>query len=245
MTSIELARPNPPAVTGSLSLWDPVSECTLTVAAPSAEPDLFAEYHRGAVKSYARFGVTDALEGDTALCAEDTALFWAMRDLDGRVVGGLRGKGPLRTPHDSHALVEWAGNPGEAAVRDMISDRIPFGVLEMKAAWLTPSGNGDRHRVRQLARTAFQATALLGINFCMATSAAHIIEQWRSSGGVIAPIPATAYPDERYQTKMLWWDQRTFALHADAEQIAAIGLEVAHVHRHMRTMVSRPHELAS
>jgi hypothetical protein len=127
----------------------------------------------------------------------------------------------------------------------MIADRIPFGVLEMKAAWMGDSGRVDRHRIRQLARSVFQGMTLLGINFCMATSAAHILEQWRSSGGVIASIPATPYPDERYQTKMLWWDQRTFAAHAEPEQAAAISRETAHVRQSMHSVGDRQHRYAS
>ncbi len=52
------------------------------------------------------------------------------------MIGGVRAKGPLESAEDSHALVEWAGHPGQAAVRKMINDRVPFGILEMKAAWV-------------------------------------------------------------------------------------------------------------
>lgn len=245
MTSIELAPASSPTTPGPISCWDPVSECTLTMAEPAAQPGLFAEYHRGAVASYARFGVAGALDTDTARCAEDTDLFWVMTDVGGKVVGGVRAKGPLRFPEDSHAVVEWAGREGEAAVRDMIADRIPFGVLEMKAAWLSVTTRSDRHRIKQLARSVFHGMALLGIDFCMATSAAHILEQWRSSGGVIAPIPATPYPDERYETKMLWWDRRAFTQYAEPEQAAAIGLEIAHVNRAVRTARDRRYQYAS
>lgn len=245
MTSTELAPLPSLASPGPISCWDPLSECTLTMADPSDQPSLFAEYHRGAVASYARFGVADALDADTERCAEDTALFWAMTDIGGRVVGGVRAKGPLRYPDDSHAVVEWAGREGEAAVHDMIVDRIPFGVLEMKAAWLTANAKSDRHRIKQLARSVFHGMTLLDIDFCMASSAAHILEQWRSSGGVIAPIPATPYPDERYETEMLWWDRGTFALHAEPEQAAAIGLEIAHVNRAVRSAQDRRHQYAN
>jgi hypothetical protein len=35
-------------------------------------------------------------------------------------------------------------------------------------------------------------------------------------------IPPTPYPDERYETKMMWWDRRTFANHAAPEQVSKI-----------------------
>jgi hypothetical protein len=234
MTTIDLTTPGQVQQAGPISWWDPIGECTMTVALPQAAPELFAEYHAGAVSSYARFGVGDALDDDTARCADDTALFWAMTDTDGRVIGGVRAKGPLRSPDESHAIVEWHGMPGEADVRSMIADRIPFGVLEMKAAWLSANGSRNGNRAKMIARSGFHAMALIDIDFCMATSAAHILEQWRTSGGVVAPIPATPYPDERYQTKMMWWDRGTFADYGEPAQVESINVEMAEVHRRRR-----------
>ena len=156
----------------------------------------------------------------------DTAMFWAAVDSSGRVIGGLRAKGPLVSPDDSHATTEWAGQPGLPAVRKMIADRIPFGVIEMKSAWTTDDRERAKRLSHSLARTMFHAMALLDAQFSMATSAPHSLEQWRTSGGVVAAIPATPYPDERYRTKMMWWDRRTFAKHAAAEQIPKILQEM-------------------
>lgn len=234
MTSVEFISPSQLLDGQVVSWWDPRSECTVTIAEPAAAPELFVEYHAGAVKSYARFGVADAIDNEAARCAEDTAMFWAMTDVDGRVIGGVRAKGPLVSPDESHAVVEWAGRPGETEVRKMIADRIPFGVLEMKAAWLNAAGARNPNRAKVIARSGFHAMALIGIEFCMATSAPYILEQWRSSGGVVAPVPATPYPDERYETKMMWWDRRTFAEHGEPAQVAAINLEMATVRRQQR-----------
>jgi hypothetical protein len=173
---------------GRVACWDPVAECTLVMAKPAAEPELFAAYHRGAVANYARFGVSDALDSDLQRCADDTALFWTLTDLDGRVVGGVRAKGPLLSPEESHAMVEWAGQPGEAEVREMIAERIPLGILEMKAAWLDKD-----------------------------------------------PTPG------RLRSKMIWWDRRTFAVHGEREQVAAIVREMAQVQR--STQSRPPHAL--
>jgi hypothetical protein len=221
-----------------ITLWDPVAECSMTMATPYAEPDLFEVYHRGAVQSYARFGVSDALDSDVERCAADTGLFWTVSDIDGRVVGGVRAKGPLRSPEESHALVEWAGQRGEGDVYDVIAERIPMGILEMKAAWLSSAPDPGRHRAKMLARSGFHAMSIFDIGFCMATSAAHILEQWRSSGGVVSDIPATPYPDERYQTKMMWWDRRTFTVHGEPEQVATICHEMSRVTRNVHPWVA-------
>ncbi|MDP9165845.1 MAG: hypothetical protein M3O32_07270 [Actinomycetota bacterium] len=239
MTTAEVATPLHSPSVAPISWWDPASECTVTMATPEAAPDLFAEYHEGAVASYARFGVGDALDSDTARCAADTVLFWTIADVDGRVVGGVRAKGPLGSPQDSHAVVEWAGKAGEADVHDMIAERVPYGIVEMKAAWVDGGGLANRHRVKILARCGFTAIALLGLDFFMATSAAHVLDQWRSSGGVVAPIPATPYPDGRYETKMMWWDRRTFTVHGEPAQVASVVVEMARVHRSRRPLGDR------
>jgi hypothetical protein len=40
-----------------------------------------------------------------------------------------------------------------------------------------------------------------------------------------AKIPATPYPDQRYQTKLAWWDRSTFANHADPKQLSMFFAE--------------------
>ena len=206
MTSIKLA---PPYATitdlGRIGCWDPLARVHDDHGHPRRGTRAVGPLPPGCGASYARFGVADALDADVARCAEDTALFWVLTDISGEVVGGVRAKGPLRVPEDSHALIEWAGQDGESAVREMIATRIPHGIIKMKAAWLTKEPPGGRHRAKMIARSRFHATAVYDLYFCMATSAAHILAQWCSSGGVIAPIPATPYPDARYETKMMWW----------------------------------------
>ena len=107
----------------------------------------------------------------------------------------------------------------------MITDRIPFGVLEMKSAWVTDDPDRNRSLATAVARSGFHMMALLDFQFCMATAAAYVLNRWRSSGGVVASIPATPYPDDRYQTKMIWWNRRDFVNHAEPQQAAKIRME--------------------
>jgi hypothetical protein len=72
-----------------------------------------------------------------------------------------------------------------------------------------------------LARFPLHSTMLLNSQFAMATSAAHVLATWRTSGGVVASkIPPTPYPDERYQTEMMWWNRSTFVNHAQHKQVS-------------------------
>lgn len=210
----------------SFSWWDPNAECTLVMSQPAIDRDLWLEYLRGAARSYRKHGVERALDVPAIRSGDDTTMFWATVDTAGRVIGGVRAKGPLRSADDSHSVIEWAGRPGLQEVRKMITDRVPFGVLEMKSAFVTDDADRNRAVTRALARSGFHAMALMDLQFCMATSAPHVLDRWRSSGGVVAPIPATPYPDERYRTKMMWWDRRTFANHAEPDQVSKILIEI-------------------
>jgi hypothetical protein len=208
-----------------LSWHDPDVDCTLVVSQPGTDPDLWTEYARGAQRSYRKHGVECALDVDALHTGTDSVMFFAVIDRAGKMVAGVRAKGPLVSAEDSHALVEWAGQPGQQAVGNMITDRVPFGILEMKSAWVTDDPDQNRCLTAALARSGFHMMALLEVQFCMATAAAYVLNRWRSSGGVVASIPAAPYPDERYQTKMMWWNRRDFVNHAEPNQVSKILTE--------------------
>lgn len=209
------------------SWWDPDTECTIVVSEPSADPALWTQYLDGALRSYRKHKVEVALNFDSIRDGHDTSLFFAAVDGDGSVLGGVRAKGPLRSAEDSHAVVEWDGRPGERAVRKMITDRLPFGVVEMKSAWVSDDPDRGGSLTKTLARTALPTMTFLDSQFVMATAAAHVLARWRSSGGVVVTkVPSTPYPDERYRTKMMWWDRRTFANHAEPAQLSKILAEM-------------------
>jgi hypothetical protein len=236
---------SPPASTLDVSLdwslrwWDTDAECTLVVSQPSLEPDLWSRYGAGAEESYRSHGVECALDIEALRSGADTAMFMAVLDTNDDMLGGVRAIGPLTAPEDSHAVVEWAGQPGERAVTKMIADRVPYGVLEMKSAWVADDARGGNAVTDALARSGFSMMALLGVQFCMATAAAYVLNRWRSSGGVVAPIPAAAYPDHRYQTKMIWWDRCDFIRYAQPGQAAKIITESADLPRTDRALALR------
>lgn len=109
-------------------------------------------------------------------------MFFAAIDIGGDVVGGARVIGPLRSADDSHAVVEWAGNPGLSAVRKMINDRAPFGVVEVKSGWVNSDAQRSDAIAAALARALPLSMSLLGVQFVMGTAAAHALDRWRSSG---------------------------------------------------------------
>lgn len=218
----------------SISWWDDAAECTLVMSQPAIDHELWIEYLRGAERSYRRHGVERVLDVAAIRDGGDTSMFWVTIDGTGRVVGGVRAIGPLATPEDSHALIEWAGQAGLPAVRKMISDRLPFGVVEIKSAWVTDDIDRNRSLTSVLARAPLHSTTALNAQFAMATAASHVIARWSSSGGVVASrIPATPYPDDRYRTKIMWWDRNTFANYAEPIQAATTLAEIRALNRQL------------
>jgi hypothetical protein len=210
----------------SPSCWDPDSECRIVFAQPAIERDLWLDYVRGACESYRKHGVEKALDMDALRSGADTVIFAACVNDAGRVVAGLRGRGPYQSADECHALLEWSGQPGLEAVRKMVTDRLPFGVVEMKTAWVADDPEYSRALTSAISRTPLHAMPLLDIQFIVATAASYVLKRWLSSGGQLAAkIPATPYPDDRYETKLAWWDRATFANHADPKQLSMFFAE--------------------
>ena len=86
-------------LTENISWWDSDAEVhDGAVAAGRRSATLWNEYLRGATESYRRHGVERALDVAAVREGADTAMFWATLDSTGRVIGGLRAKGPLMSP---------------------------------------------------------------------------------------------------------------------------------------------------
>ena len=91
----------------------------------------------------------------------------------------------------------------------------------MKTAWVTDDSERTRELTNAISRTPLHAMILLDIQFIVATAASYVLKRWLSSGGQLAmKIPATPYPDQRYETRLAWWDRATFANHADPKQLS-------------------------
>lgn len=210
------------------SYWNAEAGCRMIVTVPTASEALWTEYLDGAVKSYRKHGVASVVDYAAIRDGRSTALVFLMIGAHGRVVGGVRIQGPYTSPEQSHALAEWAGEPGLPTVHAMLSARIPSGVVEVKTAWVSDAAENRRALADCIPRTGVHAMTLLGARYAFATSAVHTLRRWASTGGTmpesLAPVP---YPDERYRTSMLWVDRATFADHADPTQLRAIMSEQA------------------
>ncbi len=217
-----------------ISWFDSDTRCTVVISTPSADPALWHDFVAGAARSYHNHGIERALDIDSLLDEANTRLFHVVVNDAGSIMAGIRAKGPLESAEESHAIVEWEDRPGLRTVRKMLTDRLPFGVVEMKTAWMSDDPNRSRALGSTLARAPFTTMALLDAQFVVATAGSHVLNRWRSSGGVVATkVPATPYPDDRYRTKMMWWDRSTFTNDADPEQVSKIFNDLAIVGRQL------------
>src|SRR5580698_7422351 len=148
----------------------------MVLSQPDVDPELWDEFATGAERSFRKHGVECALDVDALRSGSDTFMFCAAIGDDGRMLAGLRAKGPLRSADDSHAIIEWEGQPGQQMVRDMITDRIPFGVLEMKSGWVNDDADANRSLTTALARRVRYVASLPPYQYFIATSAGVIIK---------------------------------------------------------------------
>ncbi|ACV76638.1 hypothetical protein Namu_0205 [Nakamurella multipartita DSM 44233] len=205
---------------------DPASGARFVYARPEDQPELWNAYLDGAAENYRRFGVEHVLEYDDIRTGAGTTLFVAVLDRSGQVVAGVRAQGPYTDVDDAHALMEWAGRPGTAALREGISARIDEGLLELKAGWVS-ADSPDRHALTPaLARTVFHIFRLIGVRYALCTVADHAVRRWQSSGAQIGQdVAPVAYPDPRYRTVPIWWDRETMLAASDASHLLLLAHE--------------------
>jgi hypothetical protein len=117
-------------------------------------------------------------------------------------------------------MIEWEGYCGQSDVYERISNRIPFGTVEMKTGWVSDRAERKRELTNALARLFVHSMTILDVQFAFGTVATHAVDRWKTTGGLVdedlAPVP---YPDDRYLTTMMWWDRATYADHADPSQM--------------------------
>lgn len=206
--STTLLAPTRLITQGSTRLADRDSGTVLVMSSPSADRGLWDEYLACATRSYERHGVGVALDVERVADGADTAVFYAAVDRAGQVVAGVRGQGPYLSADQSHALVEWEGNAARPDVAELVHGRLPAGVVEMKTAFVSADAEHPGALSALLSRTALPTMVFTGARYVMATAADHVLRRWESGGGRVAEnIAPAAYPDERYRTRMMWWDR--------------------------------------
>ncbi|MDF3284098.1 hypothetical protein [Gordonia sp. N1V] len=183
---------------------------TLRAATPAMHPALWREYLRGAENAYTRYGCAAALDYERVVGGEETVMFFVVLDNSQQVVGGLRVQPRFAAAAQTHALEEWAGQPGQVHLVNAIEERMDGGIVEVKTAWTDERSPIAKEVVGQLSRLGLPIMEMCGVDHMMATAADHVLKRWTSGGGRVDPsVPATPFPDERYRTQLMWWERAT------------------------------------
>jgi hypothetical protein len=204
----------------------PGTDYTANLADPREEYDLWRKYSRASYAAYCKYGVESVLDAEAMATGNDTTLFFAVTDSTGDVVAGSRGRGPLRSADESNSVKEWAGRSNQAEIHQLVDEKIPFGVVEVVTAW---AKGGDKVLTDAVARSGFHMMYLLDAKYCVATAHEYVLRQWQSSGGQMPDVDPAPYPDERYTTKLMFWDWDDFAQYAAPGQAEKILAEINHL----------------
>jgi len=82
-----------------------------------------------------------------------------------------------------------------------------------------------------LARMFVHLLTVMNVRYAFCTAAEHAVQRWQSSGGVVSTeVPAVAYPDERYQTLLMWWDRHNAFTRMTGQQGRAVLRESTRLH---------------
>lgn len=227
---MELVRPRTstaPTTSPLASYWEPLSGARFVITRPEDSPALWAQYLDGLEVTYKSFGVESALDLGAIFHGRRLPAFAVALGPDGQVVAGVRAHGPLESPDEAHALIEFAADPaGQSTVRHFIGDRVPFGITEIKGGWVDERAENRRELSNALARSFLHILDAMDVQFGFCTAAVHAANRWSTVGGrPIEGLMPVAYPDERYQTTLMSWDKRTFERYCESDQLARIRAE--------------------
>ena len=123
------------------------------------------------------------------------------------------------------AMQELGGHPQLREVRALIDQRTPSGLVEVKGAWI--AGGAHLPGLSDvLARCHVHAMDWFGARYAMCSAAEERARRWSSTGGRVQEgLASITYPDERYQTVLMWWDRAHVEERSTSAQWARIVAE--------------------
>jgi molybdopterin/thiamine biosynthesis adenylyltransferase len=203
-----IVAPAPAGDPALASFVDDVSGLRIEAHHPLQSPHRWCEYLDGAENRYRAHGVLRALDRPALEDGRTTSLFFVAIDGSGRVVGGLRGHGPLRAAVEAYSLGELGDHAKLHVVEETLTKRVPAGVVEIKGAWV----DADFPRPglsNAMARCYIHTMDWFDAMFAICTASLDTSPRWQSTGARASEdLDPVGYPDDRYQTVLLWWDRR-------------------------------------
>lgn len=220
MTVGTMAVDSPAAPPGeSRSFVDTLSGCVFYLTTPRARPDLWVGYLDGALAAYQHYDVAQALDYERTRLGDTTTVFFAAVDPAGRVVAGVRVQGPYRDVAEVESARAWSGRPGEELLSRELAQRIDLGLTEVRGVWIDRTCARRKLLGPAIARCMAHAPLVCAVPFGFGAVATFTVARAGSAGAVVlAGVPATAYPDQRYHTVPVLWDARRYSVLADSDQ---------------------------
>jgi hypothetical protein len=209
------------------SFVDARSSLRVEVHRPGAGSSRWREYLAGAEDRYRAHDILGALDRPGLEDGGSATLVFVVLDVAGRVVAGVRGHGPLRSTTAAAALGELGAHARLGHLEDLVGERLEHGLVEIKGAWVSP--HLRRAGVSAaLARCHVHAMTWFGARYAMCTSSVQTAPRWESSGGrAMAGFEPVHYPDERYDTVLLWWTRELVESQASPRQWELMVAEAA------------------
>lgn len=182
---------------------DPVTGLRFEMHHPASRPDRWEKYLEGAAREYDRYGIAGLVDERALERPEGVPLFFVGVDADDRVVAGLRCHGPLDEAAAAQALAEMAASPEWRDHRQALESITPYGVVEMKGAWRTMSGDGNHLVVAAMVRCCVHAIEWLGAEILLAAVAERMEPILASVGSLMMGTEASPYPSDKYRTVLM------------------------------------------
>lgn len=192
---------------------NPPARITITHAQKDSQS--WQQYLQGADKRYADFSLEGVTE-DHAEAGLQSDTWCTLAWINGELAGGMRMHVAARLP----ILDELNGYINPRGLALLIQARQADGVVHCGGLWVSQQFSGYLHLASDLARSHLVLVRLAGARWSIGTSAEHTLEAWSSLGYRAEPsIPPFPYPDDRYQTRVVWADM--WRLHDVAESLDA------------------------
>jgi len=185
------------------SFVDPDTGLRFEMHHPATRPDRWRQYLEGAAREYERYGISGLVEDHALERAEGVSLFFVGVDAGDRVVAGLRCHGPLDDAAGAQALAEMAASPECQEHRREVESIAPHGVVEMKGAWRSMSGDGNPLVAGPMVRCCVHAIEWLGAEVLLAAVADRMESLLSSVGSLKMGTQASPYPSEKYRTVLM------------------------------------------
>lgn len=166
-------------------------------------PRLWRAYPEGADTRYRDYHIGELTEEHRAAGIR-TETWCTLASINDQVVGGMR---LHRTAPEALPLFDELAQFDLSALRQRVEERAPEGTVHCGGLWVARAFRGYPNLTADIACSHLALVHMLGARWSLGSTAQHLTDAWASIGYFPDPdLPVYPYPDERYQTQVVWCD---------------------------------------